>query len=224
MTGNTRNVLDKNGNSVPNVRELAASVGAKTAVLTTDKITGATPSAYLCHNQSRDDSDTLQADIDAIISAGLVDYCKGSVDNELVNEAKIALATISKDKSRFFIMIEEGYIDKNAHNNDISATAHTVNRFNDTIEYATQFALMRPNVALIVTADHETGDLREHSIFPEGFSFMSTNHTNKHVSIFALGAGTEIFNGATVENVELAKFVAGVYSSEPFGMDMSELN
>jgi alkaline phosphatase len=121
-------------------------------------------------------------------------------------------------------MIEEGWIDKQSHNNSVSGTATMVQRFNDSIEYATQFALMHPNTALIVTADHETGDLREHTIFKEGFGFQSENHTNKDVSIFALGAGTEIFNGARVENIELAKFVASVYSSEPFGMDMGELN
>ena len=216
--------LDKDGNSVPNVRELAALVGAKTAVLTTDKITGATPSAYLCHNASRENSKELENEINALIKDGKVDYCKGDVDFELTLETKIALSTISKDKSRFFIMIEEGWIDKQAHNNNVQGTANTVDRFNDSIEYATQFALMHPKTALIVTADHETGNLIESTFHKSGFLFRSDEHTNKDVSIFALGAGTEIFNGATVENVELAKFVASVYSSEDFGMDMSELN
>lgn len=216
--------LDKNGNSVPNVRELAALVGAKTAVLTTDKITGATPSAYLCHNASRENSKELENEINALIKDGKVDYCKGDVDFELTLETKIALSTISKDKSRFFIMIEEGWIDKQAHNNNVQGTANTVDRFNDSIEYATQFALMHPKTALIVTADHETGNLIESTFHKSGFLFRSDEHTNKDVSIFALGAGTEIFNGATVENVELAKFVASIYSSEDFGMDMSELN
>lgn len=216
--------LDKDGNSVPNVRELAALVGAKTAVLTTDKITGATPSAYLCHNASRENSKELENEINALIKDGKVDYCKGDVDFELTLETKIALSTISKDKSRFFIMIEEGWIDKQSHNNNVQGTANTVDRFNDSIEYATQFALMHPKTALIVTADHETGNLIESTFHKSGFLFRSDEHTNKDVSIFALGAGTEIFNGATVENVELAKFVASIYSSEDFRMDMSELN
>ena len=80
---------------------------------------------------------------------------------------------------------------------------------------------MHPNTALIVTADHETGNLREGNGM---FLFRSDQHTNQDVSIFGLGAGTEYFNGKTVENVELAKFVASVYSNESFGMDMGELN
>ncbi len=216
--------VDKNGNRVLNVRELAFSMNAKTAVLTTDKITGATPSAYLCHNISRENTEELQAEIDALVSENKIDYCKGSVDDELLNETKNALTLVSKDNSKFFIMIEEGYIDKHSHNKDLTNAAYTVARFNEAIEYATQFALMHPNVALIVTADHETGNLKKSSVHKEGFTFKSFNHTNQNTPIFALGAGTEIFNEKTVENIELAKFTAKVYSNEPFGMNTSELS
>ncbi|MBQ4509819.1 MAG: alkaline phosphatase [Clostridia bacterium] len=215
--------LDKNGEFIPNVRELAASVGAKTAVLTTDKITGATPSAYLAHNASRENSMELENEINSLIEQNKIDYCLGNAGFALTSETKIALNKISKDKSKFFIMIEEGWIDKQAHYNNLASTADMVQRFNDSIEYATQFALMHPNTALIVTADHETGKLVESTYFKDGFSFMSDEHTNQDVSIFALGAGTECFHGKKVENVELAKFVASVYSNEPFGMNVDEL-
>lgn len=215
--------LDKDGNKLLNVRELAHSVGAKTAVLTTDKISGATPSAYLCHNLSRENTTELQAEINALIAENKIDYCNGNVGYELINETKFALSEISRDNSKFFIMIEEGWIDKQAHSNNLISTAYMVERFNDSIEYATQFALMHPNTALIVTADHETGKLAQSSVFSEGFSFMSDEHSNKNVPIFAIGPKTEIFNDKNVENVELAKFVAGFYSSEGFGMDLSEL-
>ena len=215
--------VDANGNSLLNVRELAHSIGAKTAVLTTDKITGATPSAYLCHNISRNNTKELQDEIDLLIAENKVNYCKGSVDYDLIKETKIALSEISKDNSRFFIMIEEGWIDKQSHNNNISSTAQMVERFNDSIEYATQFALMHPSTALIVTADHETGSLIENSFHKQGFSFRSENHTNVNVPVFAIGAEASIFNDKTVENVELAKFVASVYSDESFGMSLEDL-
>ena len=215
--------LDKDENVLLNVRELAHSVGAKTAILTTDKITGATPSAYMCHNISRENTKELQDEINLLIAQKKIDYCKGLVDYDLTTETKNALKEISKDNSKFFIMIEEGYIDKQAHNKNVSMTASMVERFNDSIEYATQFALMHPNTALIVTADHETGKLTQNSIFKGGFGFMSDQHSNKDVPIFAIGPKTEYFNGKTVENVELGKFVASFYSSEEFGMDMEEL-
>ena len=215
--------LDKDGNTLLNVRELAHSVGAKTAVLTTDKITGATPSSYMCHNPSRENTKELQDEIDALIANKKINYCKGSVDYDLTKETKIALKEISKDKSKFFIMIEEGWIDKQAHNNNVLNTAYMVDRFNDSIEYATQFALMHPGTALIVTADHETGNLVESTFHNSGFAFRSEQHTNKDVPIFAIGPKTEYFNDKRVENVELAKFVASFYSREFFGMNMDDL-
>ncbi len=215
--------LDKNGNVLQNVRELAHSKGAKTAVVTTDVITGATPSAYLCHNISRENTEELQAEIDALIKDIKVDYCVGDVGNNLTIEAKNALNAISKDNSQFFIMIEEAYIDKCSHNKDLNGTIDAVVRFNDAIEYATQFALMHPNTALIVTADHETGKLTENIFHKDGFSFMSSNHTNINVPVFAIGANTSIFKNATVENIELAKFTAKAYSADSFGMSLDEL-
>lgn len=212
--------LDKDGNRLLNVRELAHSVGAKTAVITTDKITGATPSAYLCHNISRENTNELLTEINALIADNKVNYCMGDVGYDLTLETKIALNEISKDNSKFFIMIEEGWIDKHSHNKNLLSTAYMVQRFNDAIEYATQFALMHPNTALIVTADHETGKLDEKNGM---FLFRSDNHTNKDVPIFAIGAGTDIFYGATVENVELAKFVAKAYSNNDFGMSLDAL-
>ena len=136
--------------------------------------------------------------------------------NIFLGRERIQMILQSADFKQFHIKIQKEEINKH--------TANTVDRFNDSIEYATQFALMHPSTALIVTADHETGNLVESSFHKAGFTFRTDEHTNKDVSIFALGAGTEIFNGATVENVELAKFVASVYSNESFGMDMGELN
>ena len=206
--------LDKNGNVVGNVRELAYLNGAKTAVTTTDVITGATPSAYMCHDLSRDNTEELENQINALVNEGKIDYCMGSVDNNLTSEVGKALNLISRDNSSFFIMIEEGIIDKRSHSNDKEGVVETVIRFNDAIEYATQFALCHPDTALIVTADHETGGVYKHK---DDYRFRSYDHTNADVPIFAIGSGTEIFNGVTVENIDLAKFCATAYSNDTFG-------
>ena len=208
--------LDKNGNSVPNVRELAYMAGAKTGVITTDVITGATPTAYLCHCESRHDEASLQSQINELIAQGKVDYCSGSVDNNLTTEVANALALLSKNSSSFFLMVEEGYIDKFSHSNDHEDVIDCVIRFDDSIEYATQYALCHPDVALIVTADHETGKLLPGPT-ALGYGFRTSNHTNINVPIFAIGAGTGVFSGKTIENIELAKFCASVYSNETFG-------
>ena len=206
--------LDKDGKIIQNVRELAYLNGAKTAVLTTDEISGATPSSYMCHSESRYSSLELEEQISVLVTEGKIDYCQGSVGDNLTVEMKNALSIISKDNSSFFIMIEEGHIDKRAHSNDKEGVANMVIRFNDAIEYATQFTLCHPDTALIVTADHETGGVYKHK---DDYRFRSYNHTNADVPIYALGSGTSIFNEAKVENIDLAKFCASVYSTEPFG-------
>ena len=211
--------VDPNGNPLQNIRELAFSLGAKTAVVTTDKITGATPSAYMCHNISRENTEELQTEIDALISDGKIDYVAGSVDNNLTSEVKNALSTLSKDASSFFIMVEEGQIDKRSHNKDQAGAIEMVKRFNDAIAYATQFTLCHPDTLLIVTADHETGKLTDSKYNEYGYLFHGYNHTNVDVPFFMLGAGASAYDGQTLENIELAKICASAYTTEPFGME-----
>ena len=208
--------VDENGKTLLNLRELAHQIGAKTAVITTDVVTGATPSAYLCHHTSRHDTEILQAQIDALLANNEIDYLAANVDDELTNKVAEALSVISKDSS-FFIMIEEAMIDKTSEAQDIWGTVRNVTRFNDAIAYASQFVMCHPDVALIVTADHETGKLTPHSVLGPGFMFESYSHTNINVPVYALGAGVSVLNGKKLENTELAQFSAKAFTEEAFG-------
>ena len=209
--------VDKNGNPVQNVRELAFSLGAKTAVVTTDVITGGTPSAYLCHNASRENDDELEAEIKALADEGKIDYIAGDVADNLLNSTREALRTVSKNKSQFFVMIEEGQIDKASHDKDEDKAIEYVKRYNDAVAYATQFVMLHPKTALVVTADHETGKLTPSSGAPCGYFFLSYAHTNKDVPVFQIGAGLLDAHEKTIENTDLAKFCAEAYTTAPFG-------
>ncbi len=209
--------VDKNGNPVQNVRELAFSIGAKTAVVTTDLITGGTPSAYLCHNASRENSGELEEEINKVVTEGKIDYMAGEVADNLTNSTKEALKTVSKKGSQFFIMIEEGQIDKASHDKDEDKAIEYVKRYNDAIAYATQFVIFHPKTALVVTADHETGKLTKSNGAPLGYFFLAYNHTNKDVPVFQFGAGVLDANEKIIENTDLAKFCARAYSTNPFG-------
>ena len=206
---------DANGSNLLNIRELADAYCAKTAVITTDVITGATPSAFLTHNISRENTDELQESIDRLIADGKVEYCEGSVDNDLTVHTRNALNTIAYSSSPFFMMVEEGYIDKNCHSNKMEKMLNTVVRFNDSIIYAATFSLVNADTLLIVTADHETGGLVEDAESETGYSFTTGNHTNADVPIYVLGA--DKFNGERVENVEIAKYMATYFGSKSFG-------
>lgn len=62
-TNNAMIGLDREGNTVTSVRELAESLGMVTGVVTTDALTGATPSAFTVHVEDRGDADTIAAQL-----------------------------------------------------------------------------------------------------------------------------------------------------------------
>lgn len=208
--------VDRNKKAIPNIRALADNVGAKTAILTTDAITGATPAAFMVHHNNRNDTAIIQEQIDLLVADKYIEYAKGSVGDYLLSETKNALKTISADGSRFFMMIEEGHIDKNSHSNNFEGMFSALSRFDKTITYVSTFTVMHPETVMIITADHETGGIKcseELGVY----RYTSTSHTGVNVPILAMGAGTEIFNGQAVENIEIAKFLAAIFGAEKFG-------
>jgi len=201
--------------SIKNVRELANEMGAKTSILTTDKITGATPAAFLSHSLSRDNTEEIQAQIDKVIEEGKVQYCKGSVDNALFADVRESLQIISDNGSRFFTMIEECYPDKGSHNNDMAKVMTGVKRMNECVSYAACFTMMHPDTALIVTADHETGGI---TMQDGAYAFTATSHTNTDVPVYAIGAGTDKLVGSgKIDNLDIARFIAAAYGAESWG-------
>ncbi len=216
-TYNGRIGLNKNGTSVQNVRELADAYGAKTAIISTDPITGATPAAFLCHNSSRNNTTQLQAEIDTLIREKKIEYCRGNVGDDLTVATREALLTISGSDAPFFMMVEEAYTDKGGHSNSASQVTAAVTRFNKAISYVIAFVYCHPDTALIITADHETGGIVRDSMQANVYKFTSSTHTNVNVPVFALGPGTEVFHGERTENINIAKFIAVAYGKKNFG-------
>ncbi|MBQ9801764.1 MAG: alkaline phosphatase [Clostridia bacterium] len=222
--------LDANKQRVQNIRELAQSVGAKTAVLTTATITDATPAGFLAHANDRNDTEDIQAQIDKLIAEGKVDYVKGDTnnrdnvnENNLIVNAREALSVVSENNSRFFAMIEEAHIDKFSHQVKVGAETladvqNSVICYNEVIAYAIGFTMMHPATALIITADHECGSV---TIDPEdgSFHFNSDNHTNSKVPYYGLGDGIEELIGSKteVDNTDTPKFIAKIFGDNNFG-------
>ncbi len=206
--------------TLQSIREYATEMGARTAVLSTDAITGATPASFLVHYHDRNSTPILNNLINKVKSEGKVDFAKGSLgDSNFLSESVTAIQSISAKGSRFFTMIEEGQIDKKAHNNDSSGVIHTVKRFDTLIAYCMEFVLFHPDTALIVTADHETGGLT-YNESNKTFKFTSKNHTNVDVPIYAMGSGTDYFQGETRDNTRVPAFISSLYGAKSFG-DMS---
>ena len=207
--------LDYKKKERQNLVELAHSVGARTGVITTDEITGATPCAFMIHYDNRHATDILQEIIDETIEAKTIDWCAGAIGDALTTNTAEALSTLSAGGSSFFLMVEEGMIDKYSHNNEQENCIAAVRRFNDTIAYCMEFVMFHPDTVLILTADHECGGI---TLGEDGaYSYTTTKHTGINVPIYSMGTGTEIFNGTTVHNIAIAKFVATIFGKTNFG-------
>ena len=207
--------MNYKGKSIPNVRELAVEAGCRTAILTTDKITGATPAGFLVHINDRNSTDAIQKQIDEHVKAGDVLVCEGSLGNALLNKTRDALSLISENGSRFFTMIEEAFPDKGGHNNDYDKMMTGVTRMNDCVAYAAAFTMMHPDTALIVTADHETGNLTESG---KSYVYKQTGHSNKDVPVYGIGAGIgEFLKPSKIDNTDISKFIAKVYGASSWG-------
>ena len=234
-TLNSRVGVDKNGATLKNIRELADEKGAKTAVVTTDVIGGATPGGFLAHNAQRKINDVTNPDIinqiDNLIAQKKVEYTMGrssdSVDApnpDILTGARDALDIIAAGGSQFFMMVEGAYIDKDSHNNRYDSCVASVKQYNEVIAYMSTFVFCHPDTVLIVTADHETGELTKttSSDYKYGYKYTSGSssyrqHTNNDVPVFALGPQTEYFNNQRVENVCIPHFAAKAFGDNNFG-------
>ena len=213
--------LDRNGNEIKSLTELAAELGKATAVMSTENKTGATPSTFSSHTMNRDNSDEILDDqlalslkYGTVIDCGY-DYYTARYMRVIENHIADTLGKMDKDEDGFFLMYEEAHIDKKCHNNDIGGTFLALIRFNQAIARFMEYAFYHPDTAVLITADHETGGLRPGE---DGtLSYSTENHTRDDVPVFAWGEGFECLDGETVENIEIAKLYASLMGVESFG-------
>lgn len=213
---------DPNGANVKNVRELAHEAGAKTAIITTDAITGATPAGFLAHVRDRDLTDEIQSQINSLLSSGKVDYAISHKDSDnVIDGIREPLWNIAMGEKGYFSMIEAAYIDKRSHNVDLSGTIARVIRYNEFIAYCIEFTLCNPDSVLIITADHETGGLEKQADGTYAYTNFTkvdyVQHTNANVPVYAIGQGTEMFKDSAVDNTDIPKFIASIFGATSFG-------
>lgn len=87
----------------------------------------------------------------------------------------------------FFLMIEESYIDKMSHNNDMDEMIDHMLAYNDTINAVVDIAEEIGDTLVIATADHETGGLQyngETAAELNDSMFTKTHHTKTNVPYF----------------------------------------
>ena len=213
--------LDADKKPIKSLTELAYELGMSAGVMSTETESGATPSSFLVHVEDRNKkTEIYKAHIEATQKYGTIIDCGydyTSVARLPVMEGHIedTLALLSANENGFFLMYEEAYIDKKCHNNNLNDLYNMVARFNQAIGRFMEFAFYNPDTFVLITADHETGEL-----YPEEdgtLKFHFDDHSAEDVLIFAYGDGAELFDGVNIENIQIAHTIAAFMGDENFG-------
>jgi alkaline phosphatase len=92
-----------------------------------------------------------------------------------------------------------------------------VRAFDEAVKAVLDWAKADGETLVIITADHETGGL--HLDENGDFQFVSEDHTSANVPLFAYGAHADVFDGKTIENVQIPKTIAAMFGVEIEGTD-----
>ena len=211
--------IDGDGVERKNLTELSLELGKSVGILTTDTLTGATPAGFTVHVSDRGESDLIRGQQNSLITdRGVIidgNYSQYTPGIMKIIEKKVTdtLGKLSSDGDGFFMMYEEAHIDKSCSSGNIDNAFLSLIRFNQVIGRVMEFAFYNPDTMVIITADHETGDL---TVNEDGTLVLNTDeHTPKNVPVFAYGAGADAF-GKTMENTEIPKILAGLWGVEDF--------
>ena len=151
----------------------------------------------------------------------------------------------------FMVMIENTYTDHFGHgktpldgSDNTFGIVKEVQSTDEAVAIALKYVLEHPDTALIVTADHETGDTYLGTGWQEDFTMISASsgdHSAQNVPVFAIGKGTDKLNTLTrteeeraagarwseaepYENAKIGQVVGALLGDETFGGDVNDDN
>lgn len=208
--------MDGNGNPVQSLTELAAQLGMATAVMSTDKLVGATPAGFSSHAKDRNNTNTIsQSQLRLMQTYGTKLDCGLDGTDSYQTHITEMLTQLETDEDGFFIMYEEGHIDKHSHQQALQSTFDCMVRFNQAIGLFMEYAFYHPDTLVLITADHETGGLTPDDA--GHYAYTTDGHTNVDVPIYAYGQGAEAFDNYNDENSEVPKVIAALWGVDNFG-------
>ena len=135
--------------------------------------------------------------------------------NNLAQCAEVAFKRLKNDNG-FFLMIESSGTDKYGHRNNMTGKLNSVVTLDRTVAAALKFMKNNPDTLLVITSDHETGNVK----LPETDKYLvsdlltATEHSDTPVRVFAVGKGSEYFKDKTVDNTDIAKFLIKAIKGE----------
>ncbi len=178
------------------------------------------------------------ADMRANMNASKL-YCTVKISGAYSDYANAALSMVTPvaldfldNENGFVVMIEQAHIDKNAHNKAMDNVLKAVDELNNTVEAIFEWMGDRTDTAILITADHETGDLSisKTNTLPNSTSinggptlyyyFNSGSHTNSTVGLFIYGADVNVekhsyFNNSyNVKNSDIYKIAYSLMNNQ----------
>ncbi len=146
-----------------------------------------------------------------LFASGAIDSTKPDLPT-LAETTRKALELLGSDGKPFFLMVEGSQIDSAGHKNDVAYMVRETLHFDLAVREACAFAAKRPDVLVVVTADHETGGLM---LFGDRVNWSSGNHSGSPVPVLACGAGAAAFTGV-MDNTDIPKRLAAAAGLTPF--------
>ena len=123
-----------------------------------------------------------------------------------------AIELLSASGRPFFVVVEEEEIDSASHGNDIERLGAALERFDDAVRVATEFAARNGETLVVVTGDHSTGGpaIDDQSTASElVVVWESDDHTGEPIPVYAYGppSAARRFSG-TLDNTEIRRRIA----------------
>ena len=173
------------------------------------------------YEKIKDVADISEATSDKIFGSYMIKAEAESMSDSVASTAfdrvvVEALEYLSQDEDGFFLMAEGSHIDHGGHDNDIKYMIDELMAFDDAVQAVLEWAEGRDDTVVIVTADHETGDLQLYDGLnqetlmeayngngnSEYFNWWSTGHSAADVWCFINGADVD-FSQYSFETDEL---------------------
>lgn len=111
----------------------------------------------------------------------------------------------------FFLMVEGAHIDKHSHSNNDADMIESLLEFDKAVEIAMDFAQENGNTLVVVTADHETGAIKN---IDGSYQFTSGSHSNADVPLLVYGSEDFISQGEVIKNRDVPVRIAKELGAE----------
>lgn len=176
--------------------EKAVENNIEVYIATTDDQYGATPSAFYTHENSRYNREGINKYLETAGKKMHLSFNVSSVAEEI---KKILDVMKSNPAQEYFVVVEGAKIDKASHQNDYKWMMRELIDFDKAVKEVWDFA-DNHDIAVVVTADHETGGLNKVNCH-----FTLGNHSGVDIPIYTKGLSENI--SQVIDNTEVYRVI-----------------